>query len=133
MNKYGKSLLAAAALGAAVAAPLAQAQVVVVNAGDGTSALSKEEVVAIFSGKSKSHTPVDNAALRNAFYPNVVGKSSDQIKAYWAKLEFTGKGKAPHEESNGSAVANYVAANPGTIGYVEAGDVGAGVKKVYEQ
>ena len=131
MNKYRKFLLAAA-LGVAFA-PLAQAQVVVVNAGDGTAELSKDKVAAIFSGKDKSLKPVDNAALRNTFYPNVVGKSSDQIKAYWAKLEFTGKGKAPHEESNGSAVANYVASNPGSIGYVEAGDVGAGVKKVYEQ
>lgn len=131
MSKYGKFLLAAALSAACV--PLAQAQVVIVNAGDGASELSKDKVAAIFGGKDKSLTPVDNAALRNAFYPNVVGKSSDQIKAYWAKLEFTGKGKAPHEESNGQAVANYVASNPGTIGYVDAGDVGAGVKKVFEQ
>lgn len=131
MSKYGKFLLAAAL--SAVFVPLAQAQVVIVNAGDGASELSKDKVAAIFGGKDKSLTPVDNAALRNAFYPNVVGKSSDQIKAYWAKLEFTGKGKAPHEESNGQAVANYVASNPGTIGYVDAGDVGAGVKKVFEQ
>lgn len=131
MSKYGKFLLAAALSAAFV--PLAQAQVVIVNAGDGASELSKDKVAAIFGGKDKSLTPVDNAALRNAFYPNVVGKSSDQIKAYWAKLEFTGKGKAPHEESNGQAVANYVASNPGTIGYVDAGDVGAGVKKVFEQ
>ncbi|MBR4876916.1 MAG: hypothetical protein IKU14_04280 [Rhodocyclaceae bacterium] len=131
MSKYGKFLLAVAL--SAAFAPLAQAQVVIVNAGDGASELSKDKVAAIFGGKDKSLTPVDNAALRNAFYPNVVGKSSDQIKAYWAKLEFTGKGKAPHEESNGQAVANYVASNPGTIGYVDAGDVGAGVKKVFEQ
>ncbi|MBR4876168.1 MAG: hypothetical protein IKU14_00450, partial [Rhodocyclaceae bacterium] len=77
MNQYRKFLLAAA-LGAMLA-PLAQAQVVIVNAGDGASELSKDKVAAIFGGKDKSLTPVDNAALRNAFYPNVVGKSSDQI------------------------------------------------------
>lgn len=120
-------------LAAAALAPLAYAQVVIVNAGDGAAELSKDQVAAIFSGKDKSLTPVDNAALRDSFYQNVVGKSSDQVKAYWAKLEFTGKGKVPREEANGKAVASFIASTPGTIGYVDAGDVGAGVKKVYGQ
>ncbi len=112
------------------------AQVVIVNAQNPTSALSKAEVEQLFTGKSKNFpggsaaTPVDNAAARESFYKSLTGKSSDQIKAYWAKLEFTGMGKAPMEAANGKAVAEQVAKSPGSIGYVDKSEVTPGVKAV---
>lgn len=112
---------------------LASAQVVVVNAQNG-AALSKEQVEQLFTGKASSFpggaaaTPVDNAALREAFYKAATGKSGDQARAHWAKLEFTGKAKAPSELANGKAVVDFVAKNPGGIGYVDKAEVGAGVK-----
>lgn len=112
-----------------------QAQVVIVNAQNGAG-LSKDQVEQIFTGKSGAFpsgtavVPVDNAALRENFYKGVTGKSGDQARAYWAKLEFTGKGKAPSEVANGKAVVDFVAKNPGAIGYVDKGEVGPGVKAV---
>lgn len=115
----------------------AHAQVVIVNAHNAAASLSKEQVEQIFLGRSTSFpsggsaTPIDNAALRDAFYQSVTGKSGDQAKAHWAKIEFTGKGKAPQEAANGKAVAEQVAKNPAAIGYVDKADVGAGVKAVF--
>jgi ABC-type phosphate transport system substrate-binding protein len=115
----------------------AHAQVVIVNAQNAAASLSKEQIEQIFLGRSTSFpsggsaTPIDNAALRDAFYQNVTGKSGDQAKAHWAKIEFTGKGKAPQEAANGKAVAEHVAKNPAAIGYVDKADVGTGVKAVF--
>lgn len=114
----------------------AHAQVVIVNAQNATSALTKAQAEQIFLGKSTSMpgggsaTPVDNAALRDTFYKSLAGKSGEQVKAHWAKLEFTGMGKAPAELASGKAVAEQVAKNPAAIGYVDKADVGAGVKAV---
>lgn len=114
---------------------LSVAQVVIVNAQNG-AALNKEQVEQLFTGKMASFPGggaaalVDNAALRENFYKSAAGKTGDQARAHWAKLEFTGKGKAPTELANGKAVADFVAKNPGGIGYVDKGDVGAGVKSV---
>lgn len=125
------ALLLAAGMGAA------QAQVVIVHAQNPSGSLSKEQVEQIFLGRSTSFpaggsaTPIDNAALRDAFYQGVTGKSGDQAKAHWAKIEFTGKGKAPAEAPSGKAVAEQVSKNPAAIGYVDKVDVGAGVKAVY--
>jgi len=114
----------------------ADAQVVIVNAQNATSALTKAQAEQIFLGKSTAlpsggtATPLDNAALRETFYKSLAGKSGEQVKAHWAKLEFTGMGKAPAELASGKAVSDQVAKNPSAIGYVDKADVGAGVKAV---
>jgi hypothetical protein len=117
-------------------AATASAQVVIVNAQNGVSALTKEQVEQLFMGKTSvfpgggSAALLDNVALRDAFYQAVAGKSGDQVKTYWAKMEFTGKGKPPSESASGKAVAEQVAKNPAAVGYVDKGDVGPGVKAV---
>lgn len=114
----------------------AYAQVVIVNAQNPATALTKAQVEQIFMGKSTSMpgggsaTPIDNAALRDGFYKNLTGKSGEQVKAHWAKLEFTGMGKAPAEGASGKAVAEQVGKNPAAIGYVDKAEVGPGVKAV---
>lgn len=129
-----RKLIAAAAL---LVAGGAHAQVVIVHAQNPLTALSKEQVEQLFLGRSTtfpgggSAAPVDNAALRDAFYQGIAGKSGDQAKAHWAKIEFTGKGKAPSEAANGKTVAEQVARNPAAIGYVDKADAGSGVKTVF--
>lgn len=110
----------------------AQAQVVIVNAQSPATSLTKAQAEQIFMGKSTSMpgggaaVPVDNAALRDTFYKNLTGKSGEQVKAHWAKLEFTGMGKAPAELADGKAVSDQVAKNPSGVGYVDKADVGGG-------
>ena len=54
-------------------------------------------------------------------------KSSSQIKAYWSKLVFTGKGKPPTELSGADAI-KFVAEKPYAIAYVDASKVDTSVK-----
>ncbi|TMO64458.1 substrate-binding domain-containing protein [Pseudoalteromonas aurantia] len=94
--------------------------------------LTKNEIKRIYLGKMKNFAngqvilPIDLSEgdkTRNAFNKQLLGKSSSQIKAYWSKLIFTGKGTPPKNVRSESEVISAVAANPGTIGYVEASQV----------
>ena len=112
--------------------------VVVVGASNGNS-LSGSDVSRIFLGKLKkfgdgsSVIPVNLASgsdVRTAFEKNALGKSSSQIKAYWSKQVFSGKGKPPKELGSDADVINFVSSNPGAIGYIDAGSVNDSVKVV---
>jgi len=68
---------------------------------------------------------------REEFLTKVTGKSDAQIKAYWAKLAFTGKGDAPREVGGDADVKKQVAGNPGLVGYIDKGAVDGSVVIVF--
>jgi ABC-type phosphate transport system substrate-binding protein len=119
-------------------APLTEAGVAVIVNPANAASLSEDDVQRLFLGKTKSFpggaeaTPVDNktAASREAFNQALLGKNESQVKAYWSQLVFTGKGTPPKELDNDAAVKAFVAANPGAIGYIDAGQVDGSVKAV---
>ncbi|SMF55111.1 hypothetical protein SAMN02745866_03535 [Alteromonadaceae bacterium Bs31] len=111
---------------------------VIVHPSNGVS-LDKDSIGKIFLGKAKSFPggesvlPVnqkEGSDIRTGFDETVLGKSSSQIKAYWSKLMFTGKGQPPKEVSS-AEVKSLVAGNPATIGYIDASEVDASVKVVF--
>jgi hypothetical protein len=69
-------------------------------------------------------------AVRNQFDEKILGKSSGQLKAYWSKLVFTGKGTPPTELTNSAEAVAKVAADPAAIAYVDKGAVTGAVKVV---
>ena len=71
---------------------------------------------------------LEGSPVRAAFDESVLGKSSSQIKSYWSKLMFTGKGTPPQEVQSDAEVKQLVAANPSIIGYVDASLVDDSVK-----
>ena len=114
---------------------------VIVSASNGNNALDRETIERIFTGKSNSFPdgtqaiPVDQNegnAAREAFNASVLGKSSSQLKAYWSRLIFTGRGTPPKESGNDADVKDLVAKNPNLIGYVDASVVDGSVKVVYK-
>lgn len=65
-----------------------------------TAAQADDADKSMFSFSSLGTLPVDHserAALRDAFYTKVTSKSPAQIKAYWSKIVFTGKGQPPRK------------------------------------
>lgn len=112
--------------------------VVVVSAKSGASALSADQVADIFLGKSNAlpgggqAVPIDQAdgALRDDFYSKSTGKTAAQVKAYWSKQIFSGKGQPPKEVGDSAAVKTLVASNPNMIGYIDKGALDASVKPV---
>ena len=120
---------------------MAQAgSVVVVGSSSPIGASNEGDVVKAFLGKKKdlggvSVVPVDQGegnAARNDFYASVVKKSEAQLKSYWSRLIFTGKGQAPQVVGGDAEVKNMVATNPNIIGYIDESAVDGSVKVIYK-
>lgn len=111
--------------------------VVIVSAKSAATALTEEQAADVFLGKSNTlpgggqAVPVDqseSSAVREQFYTKVAGKTGAQMKAYWSKLIFTGKGQAPKDAGDSAAVKALVAGNPNIIGYIDKSAADATVK-----
>ena len=105
------------------------------------SSITSSQAADIFLGKMTKlpdGTPLtviehkDGDAVKEEFYDKVVGKSASQLKAYWAKLVFTGEGVPPKEYAGDKAVLQRVSNTPGAVGYVNDGSVDKSVKVLFE-
>lgn len=116
---------------------MAAANVAVIVHPSNAATLSQDDINKLFTGRAKTFTdgkaaePVNLAeavAVRADFDQKALGRSSSQMKAYWSKLVFTGKGTPPKELASEQEVLDAVAKNPAAIGYVSAAAVTGGVK-----
>lgn len=114
--------------------------VVIVKADSGVSSLEKSEVARIFLGRSNTFpngdrvVPVNQAEqsdARTSFDFDLLGKSLAQMKAYWAKQSFSGRGSAPDELAGDAAVIDAVSGDAALIGYVDSAAVTSDVKIVF--
>ena len=103
------------------------------------STLSDSDISRLFLGKLKAFSSGDKAVAinlklgnntRNEFESKVLGKSSSQVKAYWSKQVFSGKGKPLPEMVSDTDVITMVAADSNVIAYVDAANVDDSVKVV---
>jgi ABC-type phosphate transport system substrate-binding protein len=106
-----------------------------------SNTLSKSDVVRLFLGKLTRYPdgsdaiPIeqkDSSSMHAEFVANVLNKSTQQLKAYWAKQLFTGKGKPPKAVESSADVIKLVAENPALIGYVDSGMVDESVKVIID-
>ena len=67
-------------------------------------------------------------AVRDEFYVNFTGKTAAQIKAYWSKIIFTGRGQPPKAVSNSGEIKQLLTKDPSAIGYIERSAVDSSVK-----
>jgi ABC-type phosphate transport system substrate-binding protein len=113
--------------------------VVVMGAASPVELLSADDVANIFLGKTETTAsgarvvPIDQpegAAARDAFYRVVTGKTPSQVRAYWARIIFTGKGQPPRQ-LDAAAVAALLATNPRAVAYVDRAAVSASMRIVY--
>lgn len=140
MTFFARISLCVLTLVVSLAANVAWADVVpVVSARSAVDELSKSQVVDIFLGKTdrfpngEPAVPIDQAEgseVRDAFYVQFANRSAAQLKAYWSKIVFTGKGQPPRVVSPSEKVKRVVASNPHLIGYIERADVDSNVKIV---
>lgn len=122
------------------AAPATADVVTVVSAKSPFTILSKSQVADIFLGKQVRFPdgtpalPIDQSegsTARSEFYDKIVGKSAAQIKAYWSKIIFTGRGQPPPSVANGIEVKKRVVQNPAAIGYIDRSQVDDTVKVLF--
>jgi ABC-type phosphate transport system substrate-binding protein len=115
--------------------------VAVVSARSPLAALSKSQVADLFLGKSTRFpggtkaVPIDQSEgtrARDEFYATFAGKSAAQVKAYWAKIIFTGRGEPPRTASNDAEVKKLLVTNPQAVAYLERTAVDGSVRVLAE-
>ena len=129
MNHIGRIGWMLIGLALSLASAVAMADVVaVVSAENSVTALNKSQLADIFLGKTNRFpdgtqaAPIDQAegsAARNEFYDKIVGKTAAQIKAYWSKIIFTGRGQPPPTVSSSLEMKKRISENPAAIGYLD--------------
>lgn len=132
------SLLAALSLAGGTSSALAEV-VVVVSAKSPVVFMTPNQLADIFLGKTDelpNGAPIlpvdrgDNSKDKEEFYRHYMNRSTAQIRAYWAKQIFTGKGEPPKEIADLEQFKKYIAANPSSISYLEREKVDGNLKIV---
>lgn len=138
MKNKEKNLLAVLIM---LSMSIAHAEVVVIVSTKSTVGnLDKEQISDLFLGKSSSYpdgsmaVPIDQneGAIKEEFHDKVTEKSGSQLKSYWSKMVFSGKGNPPKEIPSNSEVIKLISANPSMIGYVEKNAADSSVKIVFK-
>jgi len=102
--------------------------VVVVSARSSITTLSKVQIVDIFLGRrtrfpnGSAAVPIDQSegtATRSEFYAKFADMSPAQLKAFWSKIIFTGRGQPPIAVASGAEAKRLLLANPNAIGYLD--------------
>jgi ABC-type phosphate transport system substrate-binding protein len=115
--------------------------VVIVAAKSDVENLTQEQVSQIYLAKKTvmlpggvEAKPVDQAegsAIRDEFYTKVLGKSAQQLRAYWSDLLLSGLGKQrPQQVPDSALVKKWVTNHPGQVGYISKDAVDSSVKVV---
>lgn len=111
--------------------------VIIVNKNN-SSVVSKDLVKKIYLGmavkfedgsRAEAINVSDNKALRDDFNKTYIGKSQNQITAYWARLAYSGRAYNLKEVTAKEAVEQ-VSTNDAAIGYVDRSMITDGVKVV---
>lgn len=117
----------------------AAAEVEVIVHPSNNAALDQDAIQRIFLGKTRAFPGGSEAVPISAkegspeeqeFTEKVLSKSPKQLKSYWAKMVFTGKGTPPRQIDSAAEVVKLISANPNLIGFVPAGTADGSVKVV---
>lgn len=141
MVKLNKLLVSGLLIGTALFTKAAIAEIAVIVHTDNANLIDAAEVKRIFLGKQSSFAngrtavAIDQSAGNEVvaeFNDKVLNRSASQLKAYWSKLIFTGKGQPPEKIGSDVEVLQEVAANPDAIGYVASATVDGSVRVLFK-
>ncbi len=142
LQKWKKAILMVMLMAACqviAAADIVVDVVLVVSPKAHVASLTAAQVTDIFLGKTSTFPngvrviPIDQqegTSEREAFYKEYIGKTAAQLRIYWSKIVFTGKGHPPTEVAPPDRVKRVVRDNPNYIGYINRRDVDASVKVI---
>ncbi|MGO1500346.1 MAG: phosphate ABC transporter substrate-binding protein [Marinobacter sp.] len=134
MKKYGFVLLAGLFYSS-----LLQADVVVIGNPSGPDSITDNKVRDLYLNRSsqlpdgQKATPFElpgGDAIRAEFHDKITGRNDAQLKAFWSKQVFTGRGQPPAEAASAAAMKAQVSSTPGSIGYIDEADVDSSVKVI---
>ncbi len=103
-----------------------QAEIAVIGNLESTvKSLTKQEVQAIFMGRSRVLEngnfvlPLDFSELRSEFYYKLTNRPIEQINAYWARIMFSGQASPPLSLTDELSIIHTVTENKSTISYLD--------------
>ncbi|GAA5176476.1 hypothetical protein GCM10025771_11290 [Niveibacterium umoris] len=121
----------------AMASTLCLAEVVVAaGAKSPLAGVTKAQVAEVFLGKAKTVggnpvKPIDYVGAPKAeFWDAWLGKSSDQLKAHYAKLQFTGLGGPPKEVGSLAEAKKLAADDPSVLIFLDKAQMDGSLKVV---
>jgi hypothetical protein len=108
---------------------------VVVNEKSEITSLSREELAALYLGNLSSKVgmrelkPVDmeESEIRDKFYQNLLGRSRNQMHAYWSRLVFTNRARPPKEYRE-EIIVDTLLTNTSAIAYLPQSQVKPGMR-----
>jgi ABC-type phosphate transport system substrate-binding protein len=130
------TIFVAAAIGGSAAAA-ADKFVVVVNGSNPATTMTKKELSRLFLkqvlvwGHGAKAIPIDldaRAPVRAQFSLDVLGRPVAAVQGYWNLKVFSGAVVPPDQRPSESQVIQFVASNPGAVGYVSPTAALQGVK-----
>jgi ABC-type phosphate transport system substrate-binding protein len=101
---------------------------VIVSTDVEVTAISQAEIARIYLGKKtfwdsgariQPSLLDEKSPLTESFLEENLKKTVRQFRAYWKRHLFSGQGTAPKTFASSKQVADFVAANPGSIGIVD--------------
>ena len=117
----------------------ASQQVVIVNRNNPTTQLTASDLKRIYNGNIKlwnnGHTVVpvvmsDSDPLSINFIKRVFGVDIDIWRGLWIQKSLSGNAAPPHQEKNCSSVINFIASEPGAIGFIKKENLTGDVKVI---
>lgn len=102
-----------------------QQLVVVISQNSAIEQLSREDISALYLGNLAPHAfarnlkvlDLEDGAARDTFYSHMLGRSRNQVRAYWSRMVFTGKGKPPRALDT-AAIIEALQNDPTLIAYL---------------
>ena len=113
---------------------------IVVHRDSPLASATLEEISKIFLAKTKTFTDGQEIKLldleeghetRDQFYQTVANKTPSQVKAYWSRLIFTGKGQPPQVLMDSDEIVEFISEDPNSIGYANPDSITDSVKVIY--
>lgn len=113
---------------------------VIVSKNSSINNITNKELSKIFLAKTK-RLPNDeralivegtNKELQLKFYKEITNKNEKQLKKYWAKMIFTGRGQPPKKMDSIEELIEFVNTNKNAISYIPSSFVNDDVKVILE-
>ncbi|KAB2921284.1 MAG: hypothetical protein F9K30_14710 [Dechloromonas sp.] len=109
--------------------------VVVVRQDSHIGSLNRSQVIGYFLGGARHAgecEALDQLADADVFYEKLTGRTRAQIKAYWARLLFTGRTRPPRTLDGRQQLLDELLNDPQTIGYLRAERLDRRLRVVFE-
>jgi ABC-type phosphate transport system substrate-binding protein len=114
--------------------------VAVVSFKNPITTLSKSQIVDVFLGKRTRYpdgtlaVPIDQTegtTAREEFYSRLAAMSAAQLKAFWSKIIFTGRGRPPLAVATSLETKKLLLATPNAIAYIDQSMVDSSLRVVF--